>query len=140
MNRLILLCLLTTAAACAESSPTAPVASARIDPAGVYDLATVDGAELPLVVAVADSSYTEIQSATLVIAPDGAYRDEFVTAMVRGHSFTLRTKVSVGQWAVSTDGVTLVGHSRDDTLASSPDGATLLDAVVDDLVLTYRKR
>jgi hypothetical protein len=130
--------VLLMAVACSGSG-TEPSAGPPVDPAGIYDLATVNGETVPLRTSTEGTTYSEIEGATLSIDSTGAYRDEFQSVIVQGHSLTIRTKVSVGNWTVASNRVTLAGHSIDDRLTQSG-AATTLAAVVGDLVLVYRRR
>lgn len=121
--RRFVLGFLVAAMACGSDSSTSPSG----DPAGTYDLKTINGTAVPYVFPPSGGTTTTITSSVLVLATNGTYSEQIGVKSVSGTTTSTSTITELGTWTAFNGAITFNDQTDHVTYQGSVSGSTLTE-------------
>jgi hypothetical protein len=121
-------------AACSDS--TGPDTD---DLVGSYDLITIDGASLPVIVDQIGEDKAEITMGTVTLDEDGTFGDATELRITKGGVVTTEVQSTQGTWTVSGSTVSFVPNDGSGKYSMSWNGQLRLTQVFQGFTLVYEK-
>jgi hypothetical protein len=121
-------------AACSDS--TGPDTD---DLVGSYDLITIDGASLPVIVDQIGEDKAEITMGTVTLDPDGTFGDATELRITEGGVVTTEVQSTQGTWTVSGSTVSFVPNDGSGNYSMTWNGQLRLTQVFQGFTLVYEK-
>ena len=121
-------------AACSDS--TGPDSD---DLVGSYNLITIDGASLPVIVDQIGEDKAEITLGTVTIDDDGTFGDATELRITEGGVVTTEVQSTQGTWTISGSTVTFVPNDGSGNYTMTWDGEDRLTQLFQGFTLVYQK-
>ena len=121
-------------AACSDS--TGPDTD---DLVGLYDLITIDGASLPVIVDQIGEDIAEITMGTVTLDEDGTFGDATEIRITEGGVVTTEVQSTQGTWTVSGSTVTFVPNDGSGNYTMTWNGQLRLTQLFQGFTLVYTK-
>ena len=126
--------LVVALAACSDS--TGPDTDNLV---GSYDLITVDGASLPVIVDQIGEDKAEITMGTVTLSEDGTFGDVTELRITEGGEVTTEVVSTQGTWTVSGSTVSFVPNDGSGSYSMTWDGQLRLTQLFQGFTLVYTK-
>lgn len=120
-------------AACGDDGPTEPT----IEASGTYQLATVNGQDLPVTIQQAGADFIEVLDGTIALRSDNTFSDSTTFRVSEAGEETTEVEVLSGSYAQSRNVLTLSPEAGGSYALSVSEDA--LTQTVGQFVLVYRK-
>ncbi|HEY9518670.1 MAG TPA: hypothetical protein VIQ98_05400 [Gemmatimonadales bacterium] len=121
-------------AACSDS--TGPDTD---DLVGLYDLITIDGASLPVIVDQIGEDIAEITMGTVTLDEDGTFGDATEIRITEGGVVTTEVQSTQGTWTVSGSTVTFVPNDGSGNYTMTWNGQLRLTQLFQGFTLVYER-
>ena len=121
-------------AACSDS--TGPDTD---DLVGSYDLITIDGASLPVIVDQVGEDKAEVTMGTVTLDEDGTFGDVTELRITEGGVVTTEVQATQGTWTISGSTVTFVPNDGSGNYTMTWDGQLRLTQLFQGFTLVYEK-
>ena len=122
-------------AACSDS--TGPDTD---DLAGSYDLITIDGASLPVIVDQIGEDKAEITMGTVTLDEDGTFGDATELRITEGGVVSTEVQSTQGSWTVSGSTVTFVPNDGTANYSMTWNGQNRLTQIFQGFTLVYERQ
>jgi hypothetical protein len=109
------------------------------DLVGTYDLLTIDGASLPVIVDQIGEDKAEITQGTVTLDEDGTFGDATELRITEGGVVTTEVQSTQGTWTVSGSTVTFVPNDGSGNYTMTWNGQLRLTQVFQGFTLVYEK-
>jgi len=109
------------------------------DLVGTYDLITIDGASLPVIVDQIGEDKAEITMGTVTLDEDGTFGDATELRITEGGVVSTEVQSTQGTWTVSGSTVTFVPNDGSGTYSMTWNGQLRLTQVFQGFTLVYEK-
>lgn len=109
------------------------------DLVGSYDLITIDGASLPVIVDQVGEDKAEITLGTVTLDEDGTFGDATELRLTEGGVVTTEVQSTQGTWTVSGSTVTFVPNDGSGNYSMTWDGQLRLTQIFQGFTLVYER-
>lgn len=109
------------------------------DLVGSYDLITIDGASLPVIVDQVGEDKAEITLGTVTLDEDGTFGDATELRLTQGGVVTTEVQSTQGTWTVSGSTVTFVPNDGSGNYSMTWNGQLRLTQIFQGFTLVYER-
>ena len=109
------------------------------DLVGTYDLLTIDGASLPVIVDQIGEDKAEITMGTVTLDEDGTFGDATELRITEGGVVTTEVQSTQGTWTVSGSTVTFVPNDGSGNYSMTWNGQLRLTQIFQGFTLVYER-